>query len=73
MADKIVSRSFSKQGLDNWDKIFKKDKKEEEIKPADYPGNWDDAQFLNNWEQDHKKTYKCDSCGEEAVFYGHVC
>lgn len=31
MSEKIVSRSFSKQGKDNWDKIFKKNKSK--IKP----------------------------------------
>lgn len=31
MSEKIVSRSFSKQGKDNWDKIFRKNKSK--VKP----------------------------------------
>lgn len=31
---------------------------EETCKPADYPGNWDDATFLNNWHIPEKKNEK---------------
>lgn len=59
MAERIVSKSFSKQGRDNWDKIFGKKKKT--IK---------DQQVESKQEVEFKK---CDLCGAEAVFYGHIC
>lgn len=62
MSERIVSRSFSKQGRDNWDKIFKKTKKA--LK---------DQQVNPMIPKEEIELKKCDLCGELTPFYGHIC